>query len=217
MVPQFPAILAMPLQVRDFAQCMEVIDLGSRTRAVATTCLNEYSSRSHSVFILTLELRQGDTLRVGRLFLVDLAGSEKVDKSGVWGDTLKEAQSINLSLSTLGNVINALVNKAPHIPYRNSKVRPVCVTDCSDVNHSTSSVPIQLTRLLQDGLGGNSQTALVINVSPSSYNREETRSSLRFGATARRIQTTAKSNVLNAQEQAKHERLRLLQVWLCDR
>lgn len=138
------------LDVHSFQEMMEVLAVGSRNRHVASTDMNEFSSRSHSIFIVTIQQRSKlGNCRVGTLYLVDLAGSEKVAKSRVSGETLKEAQAINSSLSSLGNVINARVNGAPHIPYRDSK----------------------LTRILQDGLGENSCTSLIINVSPSSYNR----------------------------------------------
>jgi kinesin family protein 5 len=84
-----------------------------------------------------------------KLFLVDLAGSEKISKTGAEGKTLEEAKTINLSLSSLGNVINALTEgKNKHVPYRNSK----------------------LTRILKESLGGNSTTTMIITCSPSSYN-----------------------------------------------
>lgn len=83
--------------------------------------------------------------KIGKLFLVDLAGSEKIQKTGAEGTVLEEAKKINQSLSCLGNVINALTDNRSHIPYRNSK----------------------LTRLLQESLGGNSKTTLIITCSPS--------------------------------------------------
>ncbi|KAA8570344.1 hypothetical protein EYC84_002643 [Monilinia fructicola] len=109
----------------------------------------------------------------GQLFLVDLAGSEKVGKTGASGQTLEEAKKINKSLSALGMVINNLTDgKSSHIPYRDSK----------------------LTRILQESLGGNSRTTLIINCSPSSYNAEETLSTLRFGMRAKAIKNKAKVN-----------------------
>lgn len=113
--------------------------------AVGATDMNEFSSRSHTIFSITLErsevgIDKKQHLRMGKLHLVDLAGSERQSKTGTTGDRFQEAVKINLSLSTLGNVISALVDgKSTHIPYRNSK----------------------LTRLLQDSLGGNSKTVMV--------------------------------------------------------
>lgn len=107
--------------------------------------MNEFSSRSHTIFSIMLErseigVDKKQHLRMGKLHLVDLAGSERQSKTGTTGDRFQEAVKINLSLSTLGNVISALVDgKSTHIPYRNSK----------------------LTRLLQDSLGGNSKTVMV--------------------------------------------------------
>jgi len=106
---------------------------------------------------------------------VDLAGSECVGKTGSEGQVLTEAKAINKSLSALGQVIKALTEgkgKGQHIPYRNSK----------------------LTRLLQESLGGNSKTALVIALSPSSFNDVETLSSVRFGQSAKQIKNIVIKN-----------------------
>ena len=111
--------------------------------------------------------------KTGKLFLVDLAGSEKISKTGAEGRVLDEAKTINQSLSCLGNVINALTDgKSTHIPYRNSK----------------------LTRILQESIGGNSKTTLIITCSPSQYNEMETLSTLRFGIRAKSIKNKAKIN-----------------------
>src|SRR3989338_3738136 len=154
---------------------MEVLRTGAGNRVVASTRMNQDSSRSHSVFILTVmqkNLKSGSSIN-GKLYFVDLAGSEKVGKTGASGQTLKEAQTINKSLSALGNVINALTDgKSKHVPYRDSK----------------------LTRILQESLGGNSRTTLIINCSPSSYNEAETISTIRFGNRAKNIKNQAKVN-----------------------
>lgn len=153
----------------------ELLERGGAARAVAATNMNQESSRSHSIFCIEVAQKNVDTgsARSGRLFLVDLAGSEKVGKTGASGQTLEEAKKINKSLSALGMVINALSDgKSSHIPYRDSK----------------------LTRILQESLGGNSRTTLIINCSPSSYNDAETVSTLRFGERAKTIKQKAKIN-----------------------
>ena len=137
--------------------------------------MNEGSSRSHSVFTVTVSQKNVHTAEVktGKLVLVDLAGSEMVKKTNSSGQQLEEAKTINKSLSALGLVINALTDeKSTHIPYRDSK----------------------LTRLLQDSLGGNSKTVLIIAVSPSSYNAMETVSTLRFGMRAKSIENKVEVN-----------------------
>lgn len=162
----------------------DVLKAGASSRAVASTAMNDESSRSHSVFMLTLSQVNNEThnQKTGKLYLVDLAGSEKVRKTGAEGQALKEAQKINSSLSALGNVINALTDgKSTHVPYRDSK----------------------LTRLLQNALGGNSKTTLVVCCSPSMYNKEETISTLRFGKRAKRIKNTPKMNVERSAEELK--------------
>ncbi|RUP44910.1 kinesin heavy chain [Jimgerdemannia flammicorona] len=137
--------------------------------------MNAESSRSHSIFVITVANKNLDTgaVKQGKLHLVDLAGSEKVGKTGASGQTLEEAKKINKSLTALGMVINALTDgKSSHVPYRDSK----------------------LTRILQEALGGNSRTTLIINCSPSSYNEAETLSTLRFGMRAKTIKNKAKIN-----------------------
>jgi kinesin family member 5 len=160
---------------------------GAANRAVAATGMNEGSSRSHSVFMVTLVQRNlvNQANKAGKLYLVDLAGSEMVRKTGASGKQLEEAKTINKSLSALGNVINALTeSSATHIPYRDSK----------------------LTRVLQESLGGNSKTNLIINVSPSSYNTSETLSTLRFGNRAKSIKNKA---VVNEQRSVEEYKLML--------
>jgi len=122
--------------------------------------------------MVTVNQRTESTSKNGKLFLVDLAGSEMVGKTGATGNVLQEAKMINRSLSALGNVIKALTENSKHIPYRDSK----------------------LTRLLQDSLGGNSKTSLVITASCFSYNAPETLSTLRFGARAKNIKNKPKVN-----------------------
>jgi kinesin family protein 5 len=165
----------LEVYVSSVQEVYEVMRRGGTARAVAATNMNQESSRSHSIFVITVTQKNLETgsAKSGQLFLVDLAGSEKVGKTGASGQTLEEAKKINKSLSALGMVINALTDgKSSHVPYRDSK----------------------LTRILQESLGGNSRTTLVINCSPSSYNDAETISTLRFGVRAKAIKNKAKVN-----------------------
>merc|ERR1719188_2971922 len=100
---------------------MRCIAEANKNRATSTTDMNEQSSRSHSIVTVRTQctLKGSDTY-VGKIHLIDLAGSENVNKSGVSGQGMREAQNINKSLSALGDVIQALVTKSPHIPFRNS-------------------------------------------------------------------------------------------------
>ncbi|KAI3610443.1 kinesin heavy chain [Moniliophthora roreri] len=153
----------------------EIMRAGGAARVVSSTNMNAESSRSHSIFLITINQKNTETgaQKTGNLYLVDLAGSEKVGKTGASGQTLEEAKKINKSLSALGMVINALTDpKVKYIPYRDSK----------------------LTRILQESLGGNSRTTLIINCSPSSYNEAETLSTLRFGIRAKTIKNSARVN-----------------------
>jgi len=163
-------------------EVMGLIEEGKQNRHISVTNMNEHSSRSHSVFLINVKQENLETQKqlTGKLYLVDLAGSEKVSKTGAEGQTLDEAKNINKSLSALGNVISALAegNKS-HIPYRDSK----------------------LTRILQESLGGNSRTTIIICGSPASFNEYETKSTLEFGRRAKTIKNTLIVNeVLTAEE-----------------
>lgn len=161
--------------VSEEAEVYNLMKMGTANREVAATQMNEGSSRSHSLFLMTIS--QNNTIdfsaKTGKLYLVDLAGSEKVGKTGAEGKRLDEAKTINKSLSTLGLVITSLTDgKSTHVPYRDSK----------------------LTRVLQDSLGGNSKTSLIITCSPSVFNEAETVSTLRFGIRAKQIKNKPKVN-----------------------
>ncbi|MCD9560462.1 hypothetical protein HAX54_019144 [Datura stramonium] len=184
-------------EVQTVGDILKLLTQGSLNRKVAATNMNRESSRSHSVFTCIIESRweknSTDNFRFSRLNLVDLAGSERQKASGAEGERLKEAASINRSLSTLGHVIMVLVDVANgrprHVPYRDSK----------------------LTFLLQDSLGGNSKTMIISNVSPSICCAAETLNTLKFAQRAKLIQNNA---VVNEDSSAdvtalKHE-IRLL-------
>mmetsp|Transcript_77227 Transcript_77227/g.179104 ORF Transcript_77227/g.179104 Transcript_77227/m.179104 type:complete len:709 (-) Transcript_77227:358-2484(-) len=165
-------------------EIFDAMRAGHYNRSMAVTNMNEHSSRSHLVFMLTIEQKNlhDRSVKVGKLHLVDLAGSEKVAKTGASGERLDEAKNINRSLSALGNVINALTDKkSTHVPYRDSK----------------------LTRVLQESLGGNAKTSLIITCSPSNFNEQETVSTLRFGRSAKMIKNVVKVNHERSAEELK--------------
>lgn len=145
---------------------IKLLQKGLKHRQVATTKMNDFSSRSHTIFTITLYKEyHGELFRVSKMNLVDLAGSENISRSGAQHQRAKEAGSINQSLLTLGRVINSLADKSLHVPFRESK----------------------LTRLLQDSLGGNTKTALIATISPAKINSEETCSTLQYAAKAKNI------------------------------
>nr|XP_018917915.1 PREDICTED: kinesin-like protein KIF11-B [Bemisia tabaci] len=156
--------------VSNKAQLYKVMEKGSQKRQTAATLMNAHSSRSHTIFSITVHIKEtsdkGEELfKIGKLNLVDLAGSENIGRSGAVDKRAREAGNINQSLLTLGRVITSLVEKAPHIPYRESK----------------------LTRLLQDSLGGRTKTSIIATVSPALCNLEETLSTLEYAARAKNI------------------------------
>jgi hypothetical protein len=148
-------------------EVMKIFAKGSQRRTTASTQMNAESSRSHLICCIIVKLtnRRTGGQSVGKLTLVDLAGSERVDKSGAAGEVLKEAQSINKSLSAIGDVISSLTQGAAHIPYR---------------NHT-------LTMLMSDSIGGNAKTLMFVNTSPADYNSPESNSSLQFASRCKDI------------------------------
>jgi len=149
---------------------IKTLQKGLKIRQVASTKMNDVSSRSHTIFTLSLYKKNGDSndlFRISKMNLVDLAGSENISRSGALNQRAKEAGSINQSLLTLGRVINLLVEKNQHhIPYRESK----------------------LTRILQDSLGGRTKTCLIATISPAKVNYEETLSTLEYANKAKNIE-----------------------------
>ncbi|KIY61043.1 kinesin-domain-containing protein [Cylindrobasidium torrendii FP15055 ss-10] len=163
--------------VSDCSDALNVLQKGSTRRQTAATKFNDHSSRSHSIFTITVHIKEAglvgeDLLKTGKLNLVDLAGSENIGRSGAQNTRAREAGMINQSLLTLGRVINALVDKASHVPYRESK----------------------LTRLLQDSLGGRTKTCIVATVSPARCNLEETLSTLDYAMHAKDIRNKPELN-----------------------
>lgn len=151
-----------------------MLEQGEGLRKVAETRMNRTSSRSHSIFRIEVHQKfPNDTEKKGLLNLVDLAGSENVKKSAAEGETLEEAIKINLSLSCLGKVIHSLTTKSDYIPYRDSK----------------------LTRILQESLGGNYKTSLLVTCSPHSSQLSESISTLKFAQRAKTIQNKVKMNI----------------------
>uniref|UniRef100_UPI0037E720A1 uncharacterized protein n=1 Tax=Semicossyphus pulcher TaxID=241346 RepID=UPI0037E720A1 len=144
-------------------------------RHISATKMNVESSRSHLIVGIMVESRNltNGSVSTGKLSLVDLAGSERAAKTGAKDHQLKEANSINKSLSALGDVISALSAELPHVPYRNSK----------------------LTQVMQDSLGGNAKTLMIVNISPSECNLEETLTSLIYATRVKAITNNAQRNV----------------------
>ncbi|XP_035992415.1 kinesin-like protein KIF28P [Fundulus heteroclitus] len=180
-------------------QVEQLMEQGTRTRTTAATHMNANSSRSHMLIILQLKqiFSKESITKQSNINLVDLAGSERQRSSGSEADRLKEGTAINLSLTTLGNVISALADvavgkKAVHIPYRDSV----------------------LTKLLQSALGGNSRTVMIATLSPADICYEESLSTLRYAERAKRIQNKAVVNESPTErlvKELKAENTRLMQ------
>ncbi|KAF2110195.1 P-loop containing nucleoside triphosphate hydrolase protein [Lophiotrema nucula] len=165
--------------IKSASKGIQLLREGSHKRQVAATKCNDLSSRSHTVFTVTVYLKRvtedgQDYVSAGKLNLVDLAGSENIQRSGAENKRAAEAGLINKSLLTLGRVINALVDRGPHIPYRESK----------------------LTRLLQDSLGGRTKTCIIATLSPAKSNLEETISTLDYAFRAKNIRNKPQINSL---------------------
>ncbi|UNI23425.1 Kinesin- motor protein [Purpureocillium takamizusanense] len=166
--------------ITNASEGIKVLQDGSLKRQVAATKCNDLSSRSHTVFTITVYIKKPnenggeDFVSAGKLNLVDLAGSENIQRSGAENKRAAEAGLINKSLLTLGRVINALVDRSSHIPYRESK----------------------LTRLLQDSLGGRTKTCIIATISPAKSNLEETISTLDYAFRAKNIKNKPQMNPL---------------------
>ncbi|XP_061272444.1 kinesin-like protein KIF21A isoform X9 [Bos javanicus] len=187
------------------SEMMQCLKLGALSRTTASTQMNVQSSRSHAIFTIHLcqtrmcpqidaesatdnkvisessQMNEFETL-TAKFHFVDLAGSERLKRTGATGERAKEGISINCGLLALGNVISALGDKskrATHVPYRDSK----------------------LTRLLQDSLGGNSQTIMIACVSPSDRDFMETLNTLKYANRARNIKNKVMVNQDRASQQ----------------
>ncbi|BAT99834.1 Kinesin-like protein [Vigna angularis] len=163
------------VSISNVEELNSIIQRGSEQRHTSGTRMNDESSRSHLILSIVIEstnLQSQSTAR-GKLSFVDLAGSERIKKSGSAGNQLKEAQSINKSLSALGDVISALSSGGQHIPYRNHK----------------------LTMLMSDSLGGNAKTLMFVNVSPTESSLDETHNSLMYASRVRSIVNDPSKNI----------------------
>ncbi|KAM8783129.1 kinesin-like protein KIF7 [Rhynchonycteris naso] len=184
------------VDVEGLDEVLSVLEVGNAARHTGATHLNRLSSRSHTVFTVTLEQRgrapsrlpqpAPGPLLLSKFHFVDLAGSERVLKTGSTGERLKESIQINSSLLALGNVISALGDpqrRGSHIPYRDSKI----------------------TRILKDSLGGNAKTVMIACVSPSSSDFDETLNTLNYASRAQNICNRATINWRPEAERAPEE------------
>uniref|UniRef100_A0A1J3FZN3 Kinesin-like protein n=1 Tax=Noccaea caerulescens TaxID=107243 RepID=A0A1J3FZN3_NOCCA len=160
------------------AHALSLIASGEEHRHVGSNNVNLFSSRSHTMFTLTIESsphgkgEDGEDVTLSQLHLIDLAGSES-SKTEITGQRRKEGSSINKSLLTLGTVISKLTDtKAAHIPYRDSK----------------------LTRLLQSTLGGHGRVSLICTITPASSTSEETHNTLKFAQRCKHVEIKASRN-----------------------
>ncbi|XP_038061975.1 kinesin-like protein KIF1A isoform X11 [Patiria miniata] len=173
------------LAVMSFSDISDLMDEGNKARTVASTNMNETSSRSHAVFTIVFTQKRHDietdlcTEKVSKVSLVDLAGSERADSTGAKGVRLKEGANINKSLTTLGKVISAL-----------AEVSQMQLSQASKKKKKADFIPYRdsvLTWLLRENLGGNSKTAMIAALSPADINYDETLSTLRYADRAKNI------------------------------
>ena len=159
----------------------QALSNGTANRVVCSTGQNARSSRSHTVFIMSLEQKTADgTVKNAKINLVDLAGSEKLSKTGAQGQSLTEAKNINLSLTTLGRCIKALTSGTNEfVPYRESK----------------------LTLILKESLSGAAMTTLIVTGSMRKIHQEETIGTMQFAERAKMVKTKAKSNTKRSYEE----------------
>ncbi|KAK9068491.1 hypothetical protein SSX86_012605 [Deinandra increscens subsp. villosa] len=155
----------------------QILERGSSRKHTAETLINTQSNRSHSLFTITIQIKENtsdgvEIIKCGKLNLVDLAGSENILRSGAREGRAREAGEINKSLLTLGRVINALADHSGHVPYRDSK----------------------LTRLLRDSLGGKTKTCIIATVSLSIHSLEETQNTLDYAYRAKSIKNRPEVN-----------------------
>ncbi|RKP18771.1 kinesin-domain-containing protein, partial [Rozella allomycis CSF55] len=161
--------------VRNASEVIELMRRGLLNRSTGSTDMNLVSSRSHAIFSVCLRQMRDGVSVISKMNFVDLAGSERLKRTNATGDRARESISINSGLLALGNVISALGDESRrggHVPYRDSK----------------------LTRLLQDSLGGNSQTLMMACVSPADSNFMETLNTLKYANRARNIKNKAMIN-----------------------
>lgn len=166
------------IPVHNTSDVYKLLAKGAERRKIAPTLMNAQSSRSHTIFSILVHIKENgmdgeELMKIGKLNLVDLAGSENISKTGnERGIRARESVNINQSLLTLGRVITALVERTPHIPYRESK----------------------LTRLLQESLGGRTKTSIIATISPGHKDIEETVNTLEYAHRAKNIQNKPEIN-----------------------
>ncbi|KAL2743039.1 kinesin-like protein KIF18A [Vespula maculifrons] len=167
------------IPIQNAEELLSLLAKGNKNRTQHPTDANQESSRSHAVFQVYIQItnKLNGQIRHVKLSMIDLAGSERASATGCKGARFKEGANINKSLLALGNCINNLADGVRHIPYRDSK----------------------LTRLLKDSLGGNCQTVMIANISPSNINYEDTYNTLRYANRAKKIKTCIKKNIVSCE------------------
>ncbi|KFB51558.1 AGAP006803-PA-like protein [Anopheles sinensis] len=163
-------------QIHSANELLDLLALGNRNRTQHPTDANAESSRSHAIFQVHIRMVEKKTgqKRTVKLSMIDLAGSERAASTKGLGARFKEGANINKSLLALGNCINKLADGLKHIPYRDSN----------------------LTRILKDSLGGNCQTVMIANISPSSLTYDDTYNTLKYASRAKKIRTTVRQNIV---------------------